>query len=282
MDFSTAYETCYCCGLEVITSGIKWSSFFCKDCKKAIYKINEVAGRCVIPVGRHSLMNGIWFNKSAQLDEAVSAFVGKVNSLGNLIGNVKEHKVLILRHQLKVLQLPENASLLELTKASFHNDRKQAKREALQDMVEHTLQSPIEKNVETPISPPKIESEFTAEPEISCVFYTMVIRNEAINQKYEGGLKAFVSEHLVKYNDSIAVMLFMGSDNLYDASEMLQNKGLKWEEDFTYFDATAMSRKKPKVKIIPFEVQWLKGYCSKNHAHVSLVRQRSEDQFIQE
>ena len=218
-------------------------------------------------------MNGIWFNKSAPLDEAVSAFVGKANSMGNLIVNVNEHKVLILRHQLKVLQLPENASLLELTKASFHINRKQAKKEALLSIVEHALQAPIEKYVETPMPPPKIESEFTSEPEISCVFYTLVIRNEAINQKYEGGLKAFVAGHGVKYNNDITVMLFMGSDNLYDASDMLQNKGLKWEEDFTYFDATAMSRKKPKVETSPFKVKWLKGYCSKDHAHVSLVRQ---------
>jgi hypothetical protein len=100
----------------------------------------------------------------------------------------------------------------------------------------------------------------------------LVIRNEAINQKYEGGLKAFVAEHEVKYNNDITVMLFMSSDNLYDASDMLQNKGLKWEEDFTYFDATVMSGKKSQVETIPFKVKWLKGYCSKDHAHVSLVR----------
>jgi hypothetical protein len=52
--------------------------------------------------------------------------------------------------------------------------------------------------------------------------------------------------------------------------------------DFTYFDATAMSRKKPKVETIPFEVKWLKGYCSKDHAHVSLVRQQTEDQLNQQ
>jgi len=127
------------------------------------------------------------------------------------------------------------------SKEEFVSALEAAKREALKSFADDAVY--IEKYIETPRPPPKIESEFTSEPEISCVFYTLVIRNEAINQKYEGGLKAFVAEHRTQYNNDITVMCFMSSDNLYDASEMLQNKGLKWEEDFTYFDATAMSRK---------------------------------------
>jgi hypothetical protein len=121
--------------------------------------------------------------------------------------------------------------------------------------------------------PPKIESEFNSAPEISCVFNTVVIRNESINQRFKGGIKSFVSEHRVSYNNELSVMCFMGPADLDDTLEMLENKGLKWEEDFTWFDATAISRKKPKVKAIPFRVKWLKGYCKDGRAYVSLVSQ---------
>ena len=50
-DFNKAYETCYCCGLEVLESGSKWSPFFCQDCKKAIFQFNDAVGTCVIPLG---------------------------------------------------------------------------------------------------------------------------------------------------------------------------------------------------------------------------------------
>jgi hypothetical protein len=217
-------------------------------------------------------MDGRWLHKPVTLDESVRVFTDEMSTLGQRFGKISEHKIFILRHQLKTLQLPDNASLLALIKSSWSIDQKWAKKEALLSMVVHTLQAPIEKYVETLMPPPKIESEFTPGPEISCVFNTLVIRNEAINLKYEGGLKAFVSEHRVNYNNELSVMCFMGPADLDDALEMLENKGLKWEEDFTWFDATAISRKKPKVKTIPFKVRWLKGYCSKGYAHVCLVK----------
>ena len=272
-NYSTNYTTCYCCGLEVVTSGFRWSSFFCRDCNEAIINFNNAAGRCVIPFDSFSEMNGIWFHKTAPFKDVVNDFNSQTDSESNLIERLDKHRAIILRRQLKLLKLPENASLLELSKAVIGKDWKQVKEEAQLDTYKYMLAMPFEKYVETPMPPPKIESEFTSEPEISCVFYTLVIRNEAINQKYEGGLKAFVAEHRAQYNNDITVTCFMSSDNLYEASEMLQNKGLKWEEDFTYFDATAMSRKKPKVETIPFKVKWLKGYCSKDHSHVSLIRQ---------
>ena len=270
-NYSTNYTTCYCCGLEVVTSGCQWYSFFCRDCNEAIINFNNATGRCVIPFDSFSERNDISFHKTIPFKEGVHA-TSQTYLMSNLIERLAKHRVIILRRQLKLLKLSENASLLELSKAVIGKDWKQVKEEAQLDTYKYMLAMPIEKYIETPRPPPKIESKFTSEPEISCVFYTLVIRNEAINQKYEGGLKAFIAEHWTKYNNDITVMLFMGSDNLFDASDMLQNRGFKWEEDFTYFDATAMSRKKPKVETIPFKVKWLKGYCSKDHSHVSLAK----------
>ena len=271
-DFNLGYETCYCCGLEVITSGSRWSSFFCRDCKKAIRKFNDSVGTCVIPIGRHSLMNGIRFNKSAPLHEAASLFSSKFKSIGELMDRARAHRGLILRHQLKTLKLPEDTSLMMLTKATFSVERKWAKKEALLSLIAYILQKPPKIVPYEPFTP-KIESIFTSEPEISCVFYTLIIRNESINQKFKGGIKAFVAKHGVNYNDDISVMIFMAPDGIERTEEMLNKLGLKYGDDFTWIDATAISRKKPMVKTIPFKVKWLKGYCSKSRAYVSLIKQ---------
>jgi hypothetical protein len=271
MDFNKAYETCYCCGLEVIQTGSRWSTFFCRDCRKAIRKFNDSVGTCVIPLGRHSMMNGIRFKKSAPLPEAASLFSSELKSMGKLMNRAHEHGALILRHQLKILKLPEDASLITFLKASFSIDRKQAKKDALLSIIEYILKNPPKIVVPEPFAP-KIESIFTSEPEISCVFYTVVIRNEAINQKYEGGIKAFVAKHGVKYNNDLSLMIFMAPGGVEDTEKMLKQLGFKREEDFTWFEASEMARKKPTVKSIPFKAKWLKGYCSKGRAYVSLVR----------
>ncbi|MGQ0804768.1 MAG: hypothetical protein ACT4PI_13015 [Actinomycetota bacterium] len=58
-DYPQVAELCRCCGLEVLASGSKWSVWFCDHCKDWVRELNETAGTCVIPIGRHSLMNGV-------------------------------------------------------------------------------------------------------------------------------------------------------------------------------------------------------------------------------
>ena len=40
-------------------SGSKWSVWFCDACQHRVSTLNGSVGRCVIPIGRHSLMNGV-------------------------------------------------------------------------------------------------------------------------------------------------------------------------------------------------------------------------------
>jgi hypothetical protein len=65
-DHNTYAELCRCCGLVLLRSGSRWSVWFCRQCKEAVVVLNRSAGRCLIPVGRHSLMNGVAAN-AAQL-----------------------------------------------------------------------------------------------------------------------------------------------------------------------------------------------------------------------
>jgi hypothetical protein len=58
-DFNTYAELCCCCGLVLLRSGSRWSAWFCEPCKKSVVALNQSAGRCLVPIGRHSLMNGV-------------------------------------------------------------------------------------------------------------------------------------------------------------------------------------------------------------------------------
>lgn len=59
LDFRPPVELCHCCGQELLSSGSRWSDWFCAECKPRVQALNARAGVCVIPIGRHSLMNGI-------------------------------------------------------------------------------------------------------------------------------------------------------------------------------------------------------------------------------
>jgi hypothetical protein len=58
-DFNQDLELCYCCGAVEISSGTKWSVFYCRSCQRRVLRLNALCGRCVIPIGRHSLQNQI-------------------------------------------------------------------------------------------------------------------------------------------------------------------------------------------------------------------------------
>jgi hypothetical protein len=60
LDFPTPAELCRCCGQELLQSGSRWSVWFCSECKRRVRTLNERAGTCVVPVGRHSIMNGVF------------------------------------------------------------------------------------------------------------------------------------------------------------------------------------------------------------------------------
>jgi hypothetical protein len=58
-DFNTYAELCRCCGLLLLRSGSRFSIWFCGQCLEAIKALNSSAGRCLVPIGRHSFMNGV-------------------------------------------------------------------------------------------------------------------------------------------------------------------------------------------------------------------------------
>ena len=64
-DFNTYAELCRCCGLVLLRSGSRFSIWFCTQCLEAIKALNRSAGRSLVPIGRHSFMNGVGSERGA-------------------------------------------------------------------------------------------------------------------------------------------------------------------------------------------------------------------------
>ncbi|MGH9004999.1 MAG: hypothetical protein ACRDYV_17905, partial [Acidimicrobiia bacterium] len=60
-DHNTVGELCRCCALRLVQSGSKWSVWLCRPCLGMVKNLNDQSGRCVFPIGRHSLMNGVGY-----------------------------------------------------------------------------------------------------------------------------------------------------------------------------------------------------------------------------
>lgn len=57
-DFNTYAELCLCCGVVPVWSGHRFAMYFCERCRKVIVRLNRAAGRALIPIARHSIING--------------------------------------------------------------------------------------------------------------------------------------------------------------------------------------------------------------------------------
>ena len=59
-DLDYGFEICRYCQAEVITSGSRWSTFYCEHCRPPVLQINDsldARGLVSLPIGRHSLMH---------------------------------------------------------------------------------------------------------------------------------------------------------------------------------------------------------------------------------
>jgi hypothetical protein len=80
-DFNTVVELCNCCGGVALSSGSRWSPLLCDRCFARVRALNELAGRCVVPIGRHSLMNGVSMPvRDYENDAVFTAFADQLNA----------------------------------------------------------------------------------------------------------------------------------------------------------------------------------------------------------
>ncbi len=110
-DFPTALELCYCCASNVIPSGSKFSSFFCDACRTNIVRLRDAVGSAVIPLGRHSLMNGIALHgPDAGNRLRITSFAAANSQSSNRIGRLFEWRRLVIAE--RVSSMHANAAFV--------------------------------------------------------------------------------------------------------------------------------------------------------------------------
>lgn len=103
-DHNTKFELCRCCAVEALQSGSRWSVWFCGECKPRITALNQRSGRCVVPIGRHSLMNGVFFDRGA--NGGVRAFADQLTTLFAEMGGTEGWARAAVRLNLAAAGLP--------------------------------------------------------------------------------------------------------------------------------------------------------------------------------
>lgn len=93
---------------------------------------------------------------------------------------------------------------------------------------------------------------------ISVAFYTVVARNQAIAEKYPGGMPIFVSKHRVICNRDIAVCCCMALDELDATYRDMEDNGLTRPADFAFFDAARVTMGMEENQRIPSQVPWMR------------------------
>ncbi len=103
-DYNRFLELCNCCGAVPLLSGSRWSVWFCDACKQQVGLLNGRHGRCVVPIGRHSVHAGFSL-KHDQLDDplAVEMYVSAWNSIADVMSLLNDWRRTVVRRNLEVV-----------------------------------------------------------------------------------------------------------------------------------------------------------------------------------
>jgi len=126
LDLDEIITLCYSCGTELISSGTRWSVWFCKFCKEKILQFNSTElYYAPIPIGRHSMMNGISLNlyRPGSM-HSIPSFVQGVNSLFNRQDHLWEWRKLIVAKNCELAGLPtdQDVNLVDYLKATSNEE----------------------------------------------------------------------------------------------------------------------------------------------------------------
>lgn len=98
---------------------------------------------------------------------------------------------------------------------------------------------------------------------MECASHTLVIKNDALNAKYAGGLRSFVEKYNASCNRDITVTCDMGSE-IGEKVHDIDDNGLVPDEDYwmidcwSYLMAVANPHKMAKPHEIETGIDWLK------------------------
>jgi hypothetical protein len=137
-DYNCAAELCRCCASRVIPCGSKWSVFFCKACRRHVDPHNDAAGWTVIPIGRHSIMNGVALNTGAVRNgSARSAFAGDLSEVfGGIVRLERFHRAHVAGIVSSIVALGPTVPAPQYIE---HATRSQSSEEAVFDALVHGI-----------------------------------------------------------------------------------------------------------------------------------------------
>jgi hypothetical protein len=92
-DFNEIVFICACCISAAVPSGSRWSLFYCGECKDRIMAIRRSKVALAIPLGRHSMVNGIGLPGSdSQDDRKIRAFARDLQGMFGTIEAIFQWK----------------------------------------------------------------------------------------------------------------------------------------------------------------------------------------------
>ncbi len=93
-DFNEAVTLCHGCATVPLSSGSRWSNWFCSWCQKRACRVNDLCSAYVIPIGRHSLMGATWQSglMVAGVPPDIKAFAEGLAGVFDRIGIVNDHR----------------------------------------------------------------------------------------------------------------------------------------------------------------------------------------------
>jgi hypothetical protein len=87
-----ACTICASCALAIVRGHTRWSMVHCKRCWGNARRINETAGRVVVPMGIHTIVNGLSLSGAdAASEDKFEAFATQMLSLFERISELQAH-----------------------------------------------------------------------------------------------------------------------------------------------------------------------------------------------
>ena len=112
-DLSSNVDFCQSCISALAPGSTRWTSYYCDNCRPQVILLNKLARRCVVPIGPHSIMNGIFTTPGDEgLDEAkLLSFSDQLTTLFREQGSLHERTKLRIRARLEEFGVTKHAIL---------------------------------------------------------------------------------------------------------------------------------------------------------------------------
>lgn len=100
---------CSVCGLRIVRGHTRWCLRVCKGCKLLAVPLNASVGRCVVPIGVHSIVNGVALQggprDDVQRDREIERFAAQLSTVMTTVGELDDFGRRLLRARVERFDL---------------------------------------------------------------------------------------------------------------------------------------------------------------------------------